>query len=250
MEQWHAGSTPRCRSARIGRLGDSGKDTPAALRRARRDPPLGRGATSRCRPAAPAGCSSPTSATASAAGRCAGRCSPSTTNGSASPRRSSAATTRSPSCSCRTSAASATATGSSRPSPTACAPARGSRSSACRSRTRNAPSTPPTEQRLVSARHHLRGVRDMPLEPFGDFLAAVAHLAERDAGADGRAARDYLDAFSKRRQIVAQSSGKYELLGEPRPGDQATPTARSCSPRRCAPRTTPSTGSIRTSRST
>jgi len=69
------------------------------------------------------------------------------------------------------------------------------------------------EHRLVQARQHLRGVRDMPLEPFGEFLAAVAHLAERDAGADGRAARDYLDAFSKRRQIVAQSTGKYELLG-------------------------------------
>jgi superfamily II DNA or RNA helicase len=69
------------------------------------------------------------------------------------------------------------------------------------------------ERRLVSARHHLRLVRDMPLEPFGDFLAAVAHLAERDAGPDGRAAREYLDAFSKRRQIVAQTSGKYELLG-------------------------------------
>jgi superfamily II DNA or RNA helicase len=70
-----------------------------------------------------------------------------------------------------------------------------------------------TEQQLVSARQHLREVRGMPLDPFGDFLAAVAHLAERDAGADGRAARDYLDAFSKRREIVAQSSGKYELLG-------------------------------------
>ncbi|MDQ1481377.1 MAG: polymerase primary sigma factor [Actinomycetota bacterium] len=70
-----------------------------------------------------------------------------------------------------------------------------------------------TEQQLVSARHHLRQVPDMPLEPFGDFLAAVAHLAERDAGPDGRAAREYLDAFSKRRQIVAQTSGKYELLG-------------------------------------
>ncbi len=69
------------------------------------------------------------------------------------------------------------------------------------------------EQRLVSARQHLRAVRDMPIDPFGDFLAAVAHLAERDSGADGRAARDYLDAFSKRRQIVAQSIGKYELLG-------------------------------------
>ena len=70
-----------------------------------------------------------------------------------------------------------------------------------------------TEQSLVNARHHLRQVRDMPLEPFGDFLAAVAYLAERDAGADGRAAREYLDAFSKRREIVARSSGKYELLG-------------------------------------
>jgi superfamily II DNA or RNA helicase len=70
-----------------------------------------------------------------------------------------------------------------------------------------------TEQRLVDARQHLRAVPGMPLEPFGDFLAAVAHLAERDAGGDGRAARDYLDAFSKRRDIVAQSSGKYELLG-------------------------------------
>src|SRR6478736_827151 len=69
------------------------------------------------------------------------------------------------------------------------------------------------EQRLVSARQHLRGIGGMPLEPFGDFLAAVAHLAERDAGADGRAAREYLDAFSKRREIVARSSGKYELLG-------------------------------------
>jgi RNA polymerase primary sigma factor len=70
-----------------------------------------------------------------------------------------------------------------------------------------------TEQQLVNARNHLRQVHDMPLEPFGDFLAAVAHLAEGDAGADGRAAREYLDAFSKRRQIVAQTSGKYELLG-------------------------------------
>ena len=66
----------------------------------------------------------------------------------------------------------------------------------------------------MNARQHLRLVRDMPLEPFGDFLAAVAHLAERDAGADGRAAREYLDAFSKRRQIVADLSGKYELLGD------------------------------------
>jgi superfamily II DNA or RNA helicase len=69
------------------------------------------------------------------------------------------------------------------------------------------------EQRLVQARQHLRSIPDMPLEPFGDFLASVGYLAERAAGADGRAARDYLDAFSKRRAIVAQSTGKYDLLG-------------------------------------
>jgi superfamily II DNA or RNA helicase len=77
------------------------------------------------------------------------------------------------------------------------------------------------EQRLVSARTHLRQIRDMPLDPFGDFIAAVAHLAERDAGADGRAARDYLDSFAKRRQIVAQSIGKYELLGRLAPAIKA-----------------------------
>lgn len=70
-----------------------------------------------------------------------------------------------------------------------------------------------TEQRLVTARQHLRRVPGMPLAPFGDFIAAVAHLADRDSGPDGRAARDYLDVFSLRRQIVAQSSGKYEVLG-------------------------------------
>src|SRR4051812_22499131 len=70
-----------------------------------------------------------------------------------------------------------------------------------------------TEQRLVNARHHLRAVPGMPLTPFGDFIAAVAHLASGDAGPDGRAAREYLEMFSLRRQIVAQSRGKYELLG-------------------------------------
>ncbi len=78
-----------------------------------------------------------------------------------------------------------------------------------------------TEQRLVAARQHLRGVHGMPLTPFGDFIAAVAHLADRDGGADGRAARDYLDVFAQRRQIVAQSRGKYELLGQLAPAIRA-----------------------------
>src|SRR4051812_24402465 len=70
-----------------------------------------------------------------------------------------------------------------------------------------------TEERLVQARQHLRAVPNMPLAPFGDFIAAVAHLAAGDAGPDGRAAREYLEVFSLRRQIVAHSHGKYELLG-------------------------------------
>lgn len=78
-----------------------------------------------------------------------------------------------------------------------------------------------TEAQLVQARFHLRRVRGMPLDPFGAFLAAVGHLAEHDAGADGKVARDYLDAFAKRRLIVAQSSGKYELLGRFAPAIRA-----------------------------
>lgn len=70
-----------------------------------------------------------------------------------------------------------------------------------------------TEERLVLARTHLRGVPGMPLSPFGDFIAAVGHIAAGDAGPDGRAAREYLEVFSVRRQIVAESRGKYELLG-------------------------------------
>ena len=71
-----------------------------------------------------------------------------------------------------------------------------------------------TEQQLVGARNHLRRIR-------GDAARAVRRLHRR-GGAPRRARRraptvaprgEYLDAFSKRRQIVAQSSGKYELLG-------------------------------------
>jgi hypothetical protein len=73
----------------------------------------------------------------------------------------------------------------------------------------------------VIARNHLRSISGMPVTPFGDFIAAVAHLAAGDAGPDGRAAREYLEVFSLRRQIVAQSSGKYELLGRLAPAIKA-----------------------------
>jgi len=107
-----------------------------------------------------------------------------------------------------------------------------------------------TEQQLVSARHHLRQLRGMPLEPFGDFLAAVAHLAERDAGPNGRAAREYLDAFSKRREIVAQSSASTSCWATS-PARSAKRTGRWCSPKPwpCC-ETTQSTGSIHSCQST
>ena len=69
------------------------------------------------------------------------------------------------------------------------------------------------EAKLVSARSVLRAIPQMPLEPFGDFLAAVSHLAENDAGTNGTAANDYLRSFSQRREIVAASTSKYEALG-------------------------------------
>ena len=70
-----------------------------------------------------------------------------------------------------------------------------------------------TEGAIVAARRLLRQIPGVPTSPFGDFVAAVHHLAENDAGPDGKAANDYLEAFSARREIVATSSAKYETLG-------------------------------------
>ncbi len=68
-----------------------------------------------------------------------------------------------------------------------------------------------TEQQLVDARQILRAIPKMP-NNFSDFLASVAHLADKDAGEHGRAAREYLDALGKRREIVANSTAKYQAL--------------------------------------
>lgn len=70
-----------------------------------------------------------------------------------------------------------------------------------------------SEGAIVAARRVLRQIPGVPITPFGDFLAAVHHLAENDGGPDGKAANDYLEAFSARREIVASSSAKYEALG-------------------------------------
>ena len=76
-----------------------------------------------------------------------------------------------------------------------------------------------TEGRIVAARRQLKQIKGIPHEPFGDF-AAVHHLAANDAGPDGRAANEYLNAFSSRREIVATSSAKYEAARQVRRGDQ------------------------------
>ena len=69
-----------------------------------------------------------------------------------------------------------------------------------------------TEADLVASRQVLRSIPDMPQEPFGAFLAAVSYLSENDAGPNGKAATTYLESFSKRREIVATSRAKYEVL--------------------------------------
>ena len=71
-----------------------------------------------------------------------------------------------------------------------------------------------TEQTLVTSRQVLRQIPGMQQDTFGEFLAAVQHLADNDGGPNGRAANDYLSAFSMRREIVANSSSKYEVLSE------------------------------------
>lgn len=68
------------------------------------------------------------------------------------------------------------------------------------------------ETSLVKARQVLRAIPDMPQDPFSAFLAAVSYLADNDAGPNGKAAVTYLEAFSRRREIVAMSRTKYEVL--------------------------------------
>ena len=68
------------------------------------------------------------------------------------------------------------------------------------------------ETSLVQARQILRAIPDMPQGSFSAFLIAVSHLAEHDAGPNGKAAVTYLEAFSRRREIVATSRAKYEVL--------------------------------------
>ena len=174
----------------------------------------------------------------------------STRNGSGSPRRSNAATTRSPSCCCRTSAASATATASSRPSPTACARRPRVAFVGVALSVDERAEYAAIEQRLVSARQHLRAgarhaaraVRRLPRRGRAPRRARRRRRRPRRA----RLPRRVLQAAPDR---GADRSASTSCSAASRPRSR-TPTARWCSPRPCAPRTTRSTGSIRWCRST
>ncbi|MEU4422076.1 DEAD/DEAH box helicase [Actinoplanes sp. NPDC024001] len=62
-----------------------------------------------------------------------------------------------------------------------------------------------TRQRLIAA-------HGCPSEPFGEFMKAVTDLNENAYGAAMIDARRYLNAFSKRRRMLADSPGKFEAL--------------------------------------
>ncbi|MEZ5235495.1 MAG: helicase-related protein [Acidimicrobiales bacterium] len=212
MEQWHTRLEAALPGERLGRLGDRGRDAPhdcdiliATRHLAAAHRPL---------PPGPGGGLLIVDECHGLGGRVLRRALPrSTTSGSGSPPPSSAPMTPSPICCCRSSSAgSATATGSRRRSRTGCAPGPGWRSWAWHSPRRSARSTWPPRPRRRCPLPPPPGAGHAP-GTVRRALAAVGHLAERDGGADGRAAREYLDAFGKRRQIVAQSSGKYQLLG-------------------------------------
>ena len=70
------------------------------------------------------------------------------------------------------------------------------------------------DERVRSLRRRLILDHGCPGEPFGEFMASVNHLR---AGGDGDSraawdARSYLDAFSKRRQVMADCWSKHEAL--------------------------------------
>ena len=214
MEQWHGRLTRRAARRPDRPAGRQRAGRPGVVRRARRDPPLGGRRTSRCRPATAGGLL--------IADECHGlgggilrRAMLPAVRGTARPHRDARTQRR------RGDRAAAAVLrrhllplrlrAGHRRRRVRAASGRVRRRRAVASRSGPSTSRPSSgSSTLAITSGRCATCRS---SPFGDFLAAVAHLAERDAGADGRAARDYLDAFSKRRQIVAQTSGKYELLG-------------------------------------
>ncbi|MCG5441499.1 DEAD/DEAH box helicase [Micromonospora sp. NIE79] len=70
------------------------------------------------------------------------------------------------------------------------------------------------DRRVRTFRRRLILDHGCPAEPFGEFMASVNHLREGGSGNSRAAwdARGYLDAFSKRRQVLADCWNKHEAL--------------------------------------
>lgn len=66
--------------------------------------------------------------------------------------------------------------------------------------------------RAAKMRHKLVNLHGLPAEPFGDFMAAVAKLAEGGEGAATGMARSFLNAFSRRRALLAETPIKEAAL--------------------------------------
>ncbi|MEU4220597.1 DEAD/DEAH box helicase [Actinoplanes sp. NPDC026623] len=73
------------------------------------------------------------------------------------------------------------------------------------------------ESRMKSFRNRLTFEHGCPPEPFGEFMSAVNRLAQGGGHAATRDARGYLQAFSRRRQLLAECERKYRLLAEVAP---------------------------------
>ena len=245
MEQWHGRLRRRAARQPDRSAGRQRQGPPGVVRRARRDPPLGGGVQAGAARRVPAACSSPTSATASAAGRCAAPCCRQYDERlglTATLERSDDAVTElllpyfGGIC-YRYGFEQAIADG-------VCAPPRVAFVGVALSVDERAEYIA-TEQQLVSARQHLRSVR-------GHAARAVRRLPRRGRASrrarrgrrrsrGARVSRRVLEAAPDRGPAQRQ----VRAARPPCAARSRTPTARWCSPRRCAPRTTRSTGSIR-----
>lgn len=78
------------------------------------------------------------------------------------------------------------------------------------------------DERARRLRTWLINNADAPEEPFGLFMAHVTRLAEGGHSEETQRARGYLAAFSRRRQLLADSSAKLEPLGKLAPAVRAS----------------------------
>ena len=80
------------------------------------------------------------------------------------------------------------------------------------------------EEADIQARSHriwLINNADVTPEPFGIYMAEIQHLSEGGEGEATRRARAYLNAFSRRRQVLANTDAKIDLIASLAPAVRA-----------------------------